>query len=283
MVTLNERIAHSGSENLKIAVDLLEDARKAVESLDGLEPAEITLQSARSGWREMLKGAERLDLEEDDRRLVSGYASIVRGMHDEAYGRAWHRINQGISNDHLDHYRKAVSCYAHAAEVLEGVTQTDVKSLLAISHSHLGDVYALMRKPDQAAYHFAKTIECSPQGPLATEAKKELAMMGLSPSAAPTELRAQVRSEVGASKSKSVAIALAVLLGVFGAHGFYLGNSTMARSMIGLMLVSLVLDATGVWSAKVLLFIFCCYQAYRYHRANDEEFGERYVLGKAWV
>lgn len=79
------------------------------------------------------------------------------------------------------------------------------------------------------------------------------------------------------SKSRVVAALLAIFLGEFGAHQFYLGNMVSAIIRLGVSLVAFVCGGMVVMSLIGIV------EGIIYFAKSDEQFYSTYVLGKkAW-
>lgn len=281
MESLQQRLDQN--KQLRTALSLLDDALKQVQSLKGVSAGEIEARSTMLGWYEKVSGATNLSVLEQDQWIVRGYGSYIYGLASDLIACAWAPLSVGGVGAHNDHFKRAIAHYEAAIQAFEQVAGVDVRELLARTHFRLGEVQNMLRRPDLTAFHFRRTVECYPDSDLALEAEKRLAVMGVNPQVSADQLRTLIHDHAGSRKSKAVAMVLAVVFGGLGAHGFYLGNRSMAWAMLGLMLMSWVLQGMGVVFAPLAFFAFCCFQAYRYHAASPAEFGEKYVLGKAWV
>ncbi len=86
---------------------------------------------------------------------------------------------------------------------------------------------------------------------------------------------------------------LALFFGLFGIHGFYLGNIVMGLVLIVLFLVAVILTILSVVTFGVALcvcipflgafWLFTFIQAIVYFASSDENFHRRYVIEQRWL
>ena len=102
---------------------------------------------------------------------------------------------------------------------------------------------------------------------------------GSPPPPVPYRLQQQILPPIPVAepRNKSLAGLLALLLGPFGAHGFYMGNPSMGGVM-------LLLTLCGIFTIFPLLPVVAIgiVQAFLYWSASDEEFYRKYVVEKRW-
>jgi len=92
-------------------------------------------------------------------------------------------------------------------------------------------------------------------------------------------LQQQLRPPVPVAKPRNKALTgwLALLLGPFGAHGFYMGNTSMGGVM-------LLLTLFGMFTLIPLIPVVAIslVQAFQYWTSSEEEFYRKYVVEKRW-
>lgn len=78
-------------------------------------------------------------------------------------------------------------------------------------------------------------------------------------------------------KDKTLAIVLAICLGVYGAHWFYLGDKKRAWWYLGVTLGGLVLSWLILPAfAPLVIWVFAIIDLIKLIQMSDEEFNEKY-------
>lgn len=82
-------------------------------------------------------------------------------------------------------------------------------------------------------------------------------------------------------RNRRVAALLAIIVvGVFGAHKFYIGNRKAGViHIIALFVAAMLTNVVGIQLPFALLGIFTCIEGAIYALKTDEQFDEQYVYG----
>ena len=82
-------------------------------------------------------------------------------------------------------------------------------------------------------------------------------------------------------RSRRVAALLAiVVVGMFGAHKFYIGNKKAGViHIIALFVAAFLANAIGIELPVALVGVFSCVEGIIYALKSDDEFNEQYVYG----
>ena len=81
-------------------------------------------------------------------------------------------------------------------------------------------------------------------------------------------------------RSRRVAALLAIVVGMFGAHKFYIGNKRAGViHVVALVVAAVLAGAIGIELPIALVGIFACAEGIIYALKSDDEFNEQYVYG----
>jgi len=101
------------------------------------------------------------------------------------------------------------------------------------------------------------------------------------------------RSNSPARRDRIAAGLLALFFGLFGVHGFYLGNASMGLALVMFFLIAVVFGVLSVLTSGLMLVVFIPFlaalglftfvQAVVYFASSDEDFHRRYVIEHRWL
>ena len=81
-------------------------------------------------------------------------------------------------------------------------------------------------------------------------------------------------------RSRRVAALLAIVVGMFGAHKFYIGNKKAGViHIIALFIAAFLANVIGIQLPVALVGVFSCAEGIIYALKSDDEFNEQYVYG----
>ena len=81
-------------------------------------------------------------------------------------------------------------------------------------------------------------------------------------------------------RSRRVAALLAIVVGMFGAHKFYIGNKKAGViHIIALFIAAFLANVIGIQLPVALVGVFSCAEGIIYALKSDDEFIEQYVYG----
>ena len=77
------------------------------------------------------------------------------------------------------------------------------------------------------------------------------------------------------TNKRIIAAALALFLGCFGAHKFYLGVNK-----VGIIYLLICILGSFILVGPMIIFVFCIIDIVKYLKCTPEEFEQVYVIGK---